>query len=136
MTLKKPIMTISDAAAAAGVNAKFIRHYENRSIIPKAARSESGYRLYSEMDVHILRFVKHARNLGFALPDIKKLVSLWRNTNRKSSEVKSIASIHIASLDNKIKELQSIKAALEKLAANCHGDHRPQCPILENLEGL
>lgn len=132
--LKAAKMTIGDAAEAAGVNAKFIRHYEDRGIIPKASRSESGYRLYSDVDVHILRFVKHARNLGFALPDIKKLVGLWRNKSRKSSEVKAIAALHIASLDQKIKELESIKSALEDLAAHCHGDHRPDCPILENLE--
>lgn len=129
------MMNIGEAAEAAGVNAKFIRHYESRGIIPKASRAENGYRSYSQNDVHILRFAKHARNLGFSLDEIKKLVNLWRNKSRKSADVKAITSGHIASLEAKIRELQSIKAALEKLAHSCHGDERPSCPILEDLEG-
>lgn len=127
-------MNIGEAAEAAGVNAKFIRHYESRSIIPKAARGENGYRNYTENDVHILRFVKHARNLGFSLAEIKKLVSLWRNRSRKSADVKHITAQHIQALDLKIRELISMRSALEKLAKNCHGDDRPECPILDNLE--
>lgn len=126
-------MNIGEAAKTAGVNAKFIRHYETRGIIPKALRTDTGYRVYSENDVHILRFVKQARNLGFSLPEIKKLVNLWRNKNRKSEEVKTITTKHIQALDAKIRELESIKRALENLAHNCHGDHRPDCPILEDL---
>ncbi|WP_141733476.1 Cu(I)-responsive transcriptional regulator [Oligoflexus tunisiensis] len=126
-------MNIGEAAKAAGVNAKFIRHYEERGIIPKAARTESGYRVYSENDVHILVFVKHARGLGFSLPEIKKLVNLWRNKSRKSEDVKSITTKHIETLNTKIRELESIKAALEDLALHCHGDERPDCPILENF---
>ena len=127
-------MNIGEAAEAAGVNTKFIRHYESRAIIPKAARAENGYRNYSESDVHILKFAKHARNLGFSLDEIKKLVNLWRNKSRKSADVKVITSGHISALETKIRELQSMKAALEKLARNCHGDDRPNCPILEDLE--
>lgn len=126
-------MNIGEAAKAAGVNPKFIRHYEARGIVPKVSRSESGYRLYSENDVHMLIFVKHARGLGFSLPEIKKLVGLWRNKARKSEDVKAITTKHIAALDSKIRELESIKAALEDLALHCHGDHRPECPILENF---
>jgi len=126
-------MNIGEAAKAAGVNPKFIRHYEARGIIPKAARTDSGYRQYSENDVHILVFVKHARGLGFSLPEIKKLVSLWRNKSRKSEDVKSITTKHIDALDIKIRELESIKAALENLAQHCHGDERPDCPILEKF---
>lgn len=127
-------MNIGEVAQAVGVNTKFIRHYEARSIIPKALRSDNGYRHYSETDVHILRFVKHARNLGFSLDEIKKLVSLWRNKSRKSSDVKTITAKHIDALETKIRELQSIKEALNKLALHCHGDDRPECPILENLQ--
>jgi Cu(I)-responsive transcriptional regulator len=126
-------MNIGEAAKAAGVNPKFIRHYEARGIIPKAARTESGYRQYSENEVHILIFVKHARGLGFSLPEIKKLVNLWRNKSRKSEDVKSITTKHIEALNAKIRELESIKAALEDLAHHCHGDERPECPILENF---
>jgi MerR family gold-responsive transcriptional activator of gol and ges genes len=126
-------MNIGEAAKTAGVNTKFIRHYETRGIIPKALRTESGYRVYSDTDVHILIFVKHARNLGFSLPEIKKLVSLWRNKNRKSEDVKSITAKHIEALNSKIRELESIKRALETLAHHCHGDDRPDCPILENF---
>lgn len=126
-------MNIGEAAISAGVNAKFIRHYEARGIIPKAIRNGSGYRVYSENDVHILRFVKHARNLGFSLPEIKKLLSLWRNKNRRSEDVKTITAKHIEALELKIRELKSIKQALESLAHHCHGDDRPDCPILEDL---
>lgn len=126
-------MNIGEAAKTAGVNAKFIRHYETRGIIPKATRTETGYRVYTENDVHILRFVKQARSLGFSLAEIKKLVNLWRNKNRKSEDVKSITTRHIQALDTKIRELESIKRALENLAHHCHGDNRPDCPILEDL---
>jgi Cu(I)-responsive transcriptional regulator len=126
-------MNIGEAAKAAGVNPKFIRHYEARGIIPKVARTESGYRQYSENDVHILIFVKHARGLGFSLPEIKKLVGLWRNKSRKSEDVKTITTKHIDALNAKIRELESIKNALEDLARHCHGDERPECPILENF---
>ncbi|MDQ3231546.1 MAG: Cu(I)-responsive transcriptional regulator [Pseudobdellovibrionaceae bacterium] len=126
-------MNIGEAAKAAGVNAKFIRHYESRGIIPKVSRTESGYRIYSENDVHILTFVKHARGLGFSLPEIKKLVSLWRNKTRKSEDVKTITTHHIEALNAKIRELETIRAALEDLATHCHGDDRPDCPILENF---
>jgi MerR family gold-responsive transcriptional activator of gol and ges genes len=126
-------MNIGEAAKAAGVNPKFIRHYEARGIIPKVARTESGYRQYSENDVHILIFVKHARGLGFSLPEIKKLVGLWRNKSRKSEDVKTITTKHIEALNLKIRELESIRNALEDLARHCHGDDRPECPILENF---
>jgi MerR family gold-responsive transcriptional activator of gol and ges genes len=126
-------MNIGEAAKTAGVNTKFIRHYETRGIIPKASRTETGYRVYSENDVHVLRFVKQARSLGFSLAEIKKLVNLWRNKNRKSEDVKSITMKHIEALDAKIRELESIKRALENLAHHCHGDNRPDCPILEDI---
>lgn len=128
-------MNISAVAKTLGMNAKAIRHYEALGIIPRAERTDSGYRIYSEKDVHILRFVKHARGLGFSLPEIKKLLGLWKNKSRRSEDVKAISARHIKALDEKIAELQSMKAALEQLARNCHGDHRPDCPILEGIEG-
>jgi MerR family transcriptional regulator, copper efflux regulator len=126
-------MNIGEAAQMSGVSAKLIRHYESIGVIPKAGRSESGYRVYSENDVHILTFVKRARTLGFAMKEIKKLVGLWKNKTRASAEVKSLALQHIKTLDQKIMELEAMSKSLKQLARNCHGDHRPDCPILEDL---
>lgn len=126
-------MNIGQAAKASGVNAKLIRHYESIGIIPKAARSEAGYRKYSENDVHVLEFVRRARGLGFSMKEIKKLVGLWRNRTRSSAEVKKLTLFHISELENKIKDLQAMRSTLKKLADCCHGDERPSCPILDNL---
>lgn len=126
-------MNIGQAAKASGVNAKLIRHYESIGIIPKAQRSEAGYRIYSEADVHILEFVKKARGLGFSMKEIKKLVSLWRNKSRASSEVKALALAHVKEMEQKIAELDSMVQTLKYLSKHCHGDHRPDCPIIENL---
>lgn len=128
-------MNIGEAAAASGVNAKLIRHYESIGIIPKAARSESGYRVYIASDVHILTFVRRARSLGFSMKEIKKLVGLWRNKSRASSEVKNLAVAHVKQLEKKIAELESIAKTLKQLAKCCHGDNRPECPILDDLAG-
>src|SRR5690606_4217465 len=118
-------MNIGKAAKASGVNAKLIRHYESIGIIPKASRSESGYRIYSDGDVSILAFVKRARGLGFSMKEIKKLVGLWRNRSRASSDVKTLALDHIKEMELKIDELQSMVKTLKNLAKNCHGDTRP-----------
>jgi len=126
-------MNIGEAADASGVNAKLIRHYESIGIIPKATRSESGYRLYSDSDVHILSFVRRARTLGFSMAEIKKLVGLWRNKSRSSSEVKTLALAHIKQLEEKIAELEAMTKTLRQLAKCCHGDTRPECPILDEL---
>ncbi len=126
-------MNIGEAAKASGVNAKLIRHYEELGIIPKASRSASGYRVYSDADVHILSFVKRARGLGFSMQEIKRLVSLWRNRSRASAEVKKMALAHIQTLESKIEELQSMAQTLRHLARHCHGDERPECPILDDL---
>lgn len=126
-------MNIKEASELSGLHAKVIRHYEEIGIIPKAQRSESGYRSYDEADVHILRFVHRSRSLGFTLVEIKKLVSLWRNKKRRSEDVKRIAAQHIAELEAKILELQSLKQALVDLSIQCQGDERPDCPILEDL---
>lgn len=126
-------MNIGDLAKASGVNAKLIRHYESIGVIPKAQRTESGYRSYTENDIHILTFVRRARSLGFSMKEIKKLVGLWRNKFRASAEVKTLALQHIKQLDLKIYELQAMSKTLKKLARCCHGDDRPDCPILEKL---
>lgn len=127
------ILNIGDAAKASGVSAKMIRHYEEVGLMPKVRRTMSGYRMYSAQDVHMLRFIKHARNLGFSMKQIEALVGLWRDTRRPSSKVKSLALEHIAELDQKIRELQTMRATLNRLAHACHGDDRPDCPILEEL---
>lgn len=126
-------MNIGQAAKASGVNAKMIRHYESIGVVPKVGRSESGYRNYSDNDVHILIFVRRARDLGFPMAEIKKLVGLWRNKSRSSAEVKALALQHIKALDQKIIQLKAMSDSLKHLARRCHGDSRPSCPILEGL---
>lgn len=126
-------MNIGQAAKASGVNAKMIRHYETLGIIPKAQRSFSGYRMYTENDIHLLTFIKRARSLGFSMKEIKKLVSLWKNKARASADVKDLATAHVKKLEEKIIELQEMVNALQHLSRSCHGDHRPDCPILEKL---
>ena len=126
-------MNIGQAAISSGVNAKLIRHYESIGVIPKVSRTEAGYRVYSETDVHILTFVRRARGLGFSMKEIKKLVGLWRNKSRASSEVKAMALEHIVELDRKISELEAMSKTLKQLAKSCHGDSRASCPILDEL---
>lgn len=125
--------SIGRAADITGLSAKMIRHYESLGIIPKANRTVGDYRVYSGKDLHILRFVKRARSLGFSMKEISGLLGLWRNQRRASAEVKRLASKHIAELDRKIEELQGMRATLADLARRCHGDARPDCPILEDL---
>lgn len=126
-------MNIGEAAKASGINSKLIRHYESIGLIAKPSRSESGYRIYSETDINILIFVKRARGLGFSMKEIKKLVSLWKNKSRTSAVVKSLALTHLKELETKIAELESMAKTLRHLAKCCHGDNRPDCPILDEL---
>lgn len=126
-------MNISQAAKVSGVSAKMIRHYESINVIPKPSRSASGYREYREADVNILSFVKRARDMGFSMVEIKKLVSLWRNKSRASADVKSLAQKHVQDMEAKIKNLQQMVQSLNHLIKSCHGDGRADCPILENL---
>lgn len=126
-------MNIGQASKASGVSQRMIRHYEGLGLIPAPARTEAGYRVYGEGDVHTLRFIGRARDLGFPLDDIAQLVRLWRDRSRASAEVKALALSHVADLERKIRELQDMRRTLEHLAATCHGDDRPDCPILEEL---
>jgi len=126
-------LNIGQAAEASGVSAKMIRHYEEIGLIPKARRTDSNYRTYSEADVHTLRFIKQARNLGFPIGAIGKLLALWRDHRRPSRKVKELALAHVQELEARIRELQTMKHTLEHLAKHCHGDDRPDCPILEGL---
>lgn len=127
-------MNIGEVAVLSEVNSKMIRRYESLGIIPKAGRSISGYRQYSQNDVHVLKFVKRARELGFSMKDIKQLVSLWRNKKRPSSQVKSIAKKHAEELEKKLHEIQAMLSTLNTLVAHCHGNDRPDCPILDGLD--
>ena len=124
---------IGEAAARSGVSAKMIRHYETLSLLPKVGRTASGYRQYGPREVHNLRFVRRARELGFSMVEIAALLKLWQNRRRASADVKRIALSHVADLDRRMSEMAAMKRTLETLAACCHGDDRPDCPILDEL---
>jgi MerR family copper efflux transcriptional regulator len=126
-------MNIGEAARASGVSAKMIRYYEQVGLLAPRGRSESGYRLYGPAEVHTLRFIRQARRLGFLVEDIRKLLALWHDRSRASSEVKAIALEHVGELDRRIAELEEMRDVLAHLARHCHGDARPDCPILEEL---
>lgn len=126
-------MNIGEAAAASGVSAKMIRHYEKIGLIDPADRTDSGYRVYDERDVHTLRFIRRARNLGFSVPDIQELLALWRNRQRASADVKALALHHLECLQAKVAEIQGMIELLEQLVAACSDDERPDCPILGDL---
>jgi Cu(I)-responsive transcriptional regulator len=124
---------IGEAAQLSGVSAKMIRHYESIRLIPEAGRSVAGYRLYSDADLHRLRFIKRSRSLGFSIKQIETLLGLWDNRSRESAEVKRLALDHAAELAEKVREMQTMQRTLEELARQCHGDERPDCPILQDL---
>jgi MerR family copper efflux transcriptional regulator len=126
-------MNIGQAAAASGITAKMIRYYESIALIPPGRRSDAGYRIYSDDDLHVLRFVKRARSLGFSLEQIGELLSLWRNKARASADVKTIALGHVAALNDRIAELTEMRDTLQTLAGCCQGNDRPDCPILQSL---
>lgn len=127
-------MNIGEASKASGVSAKMIRYYEQTGLIPAAGRTNSGYRDYSGRDVHMLRFIRRARDLGFSVAEIGDLLGLWRDETRQSAEVKRLAQGHVHELERKIKDLQDMVHTLTVLINSCRGDHRPHCPILEGLE--
>jgi MerR family gold-responsive transcriptional activator of gol and ges genes len=127
-------MNIGEASKTSGVSAKMIRYYEQVGLIPPAGRTDSGYRAYSESDVHMLRFIRRARDLGFSVPKINDLLGLWRDRSRKSADVKRVAQQHLADLQRRIDELKQMADTLQTLSDCCSGDDRPDCPILSNLE--
>ena len=129
-------MKIGEASAASGISQRMIRHYEKIGLIPAAARRDSGYRDYDEREVHTLRFIGHARDLGFPIEEIRQLVALWHDRARSSVDVKSLALARAKELRRKARELDEMRGALEHLASQCHGDDRPDCPILGDLAGL
>jgi Cu(I)-responsive transcriptional regulator len=126
-------MNIGQAAQATGVSAKMIRHYESVGLLPPATRTEAGYRQYGDRDVSTLRFVRQSRDLGFSIDQIRDLLGLWQDRERPSRQVKALAQTHIDELDAKLRELQAMKATLEHLVHCCHGDDRPDCPIIDSL---
>jgi Cu(I)-responsive transcriptional regulator len=126
---------IGEAAEATGVSAKMIRHYEEIGLVPKAGRTVAGYRIYRDADVHVLRFIRRARDMGFTMKEISGLLGLWQNKRRASADVKRLAAKHMADLDARIAELQGMRRTLEHLVHCCHGDDRPDCPILDDLAG-
>lgn len=128
-------MNIGEAAQASGVSAKMIRHYEEIGLMPKVARTEAGYRRYSEREVHLLRFIRQCRTLGFSMQQTGDLMGLWLDQSRTSAKVKQLANNHITELEAKIHELQTMRSTLEQLVQHCHGDGRPDCPILDALGG-
>ena len=128
-------LNIGQAARRSGVSAKMIRHYESQGLLKAVRRTDAGYRIYDASDVHSLQFVRRARGLGFSMKEIDQLLGLWQNRRRSSGDVRRIAQRHIVDLDHKIHELQTMRRTLEDLVHRCHGDHRPDCPILEDLAG-
>ncbi len=128
-------MNIGAAARQSGVSAKMVRHYESLGLLPQVQRSDSGYRQYSDAEVHTLRFIKRARDLGFSMAEIAELVSLWQNRRRASASVRRIAQKHAADLAQRIAAMQAMQQTLVHLVHCCQGDERPECPILDDLAG-
>ena len=126
-------VAIGDAALRSGVSAKMVRHYEALGLLGHVARTEAGYRQYLEADVHTLRFIKRSRDLGFSMAEIGELVGLWRNRRRASANVKRIAQQHVQDLSDRIAAMQAMQRTLQDLLQHCHGDERPDCPILDDL---
>ena len=126
-------VAIGEAAKRAGVSPRMVRHYESLGLLPPVNRTESGYRQYSASDVHALRFIRRGRDLGFSMDEIGNLLTLWQDQSRASSQVKAIAEKHITALSERIAAMQSMQRSLQTLVHCCHGDERPDCPILEDL---
>lgn len=129
-------MNIGEAARLSGVSAKMVRHYEALGLLPPVPRTDSGYRQYTEAEVHTLRFIKRARELGFSMDEIEQLVGLWRNRRRASANVRRIAQQHADDLAQRIEAMQAMQRSLLALIDGCHGDDRPDCPILDDLSGI
>jgi MerR family transcriptional regulator, copper efflux regulator len=129
------LFNIGEAARRSGVSAKMVRHYESLGLLPSVDRTESGYRQYTDKEVHTLRFIKRSRDLGFSMEEIANLLKLWQNRKRSSADVRRIASKHVAELNQRMAEMEAMRRTLEHLIHCCQGDHRPDCPILDELEG-
>ena len=126
-------MSIKEAAEASGVSAKMIRYYESIGLITDIARTAAGYRVYGPLEVQTLRFIRGARELGFSIDQMRELLALWRERDRASADVKRLALDHVQSLERKAASLQAMIRTLRNLAETCHGDDRPDCPIIEGL---
>jgi len=126
-------VAIGEAAARSHVSARMIRHYESLGLLPRGARTDSGYRQYTEADVHTLRFIRRARDLGFSIEEISALLGLWQDRSRASSQVKQIALRQVEKLEQRIAAMQDMQRRLQALVSSCHGDDRPECPILDEL---
>lgn len=130
---KRDTFNIGEASRISGVSAKMIRYYEEIGLLAPVTRAQNGYRVYSEKEVHDLKFIQRARALGFPVSRIHDLLALWRNHERSSSDVKKIALQQITELEKKISEMEALKQTLQQLADRCHGNSRPECPILDDL---
>ena len=128
-------LTIGEAARSAGISARMVRHYESLGLLAAVARSDSGYRQYTEADVHTLHFIRRSRDLGFSMEEIAELLALWHDRSRASSQVKRIAQAHIDDLSQRIAAMQSMQRSLQTLVSCCKGNDRPDCPILDDLAG-
>ncbi|TDR52073.1 MerR family copper efflux transcriptional regulator [Halomonas ventosae] len=126
-------MNIGEAARASGISGKMIRYYESIGLIAPVGRTDAGYRVFSDKDIHTLRFIFRARSLGFSVEQMSNLLALWHDRHRASSDVKAFALTHIEELNSKINKLQAMRETLEHLVKHCHGDERPDCPILGDL---
>ena len=128
-------VAIGTAARLSGVSARMVRHYESLGLLARVGRTDSGYRQYSQVDVRTLQFIKRGRDMGFSMVEISELVSLWHDRQRASANVKRIAQKHVADLNQRIQSMQAMQRTLTNLLEHCHGDERPDCPILDDLAG-
>jgi len=126
-------MNIGEAAQRSGVSAKMVRHYESLGLLPRVTRTDAGYRQYGDKEVHTLRFIRRARDLGFSIAEIAELLKLWQNQRRSSASVKRIAQEHLAALEAKMAEMAAMRKTLQHLVHCCSGDERPDCPIIDEL---
>jgi len=124
---------VGEAARLSNVSAKMVRHYESLGLLPTVLRTDAGYRQYTDKEVHTLRFIRRARDLGFSMAEIAELLKLWQNRRRPSASVKRIAQEHVAALDAKMAEMAAMRKTLQHLVHCCNGDERPDCPILDEL---
>lgn len=126
-------LSIGEAARSVGISPRMVRHYESLGLIAGVARTDSGYRQYTEADLHTLHFIRRSRDLGFSMEEIAELLALWHDRSRASSQVKRIAQQHIDDLSQRIAAMQAMQRSLTTLVGCCHGDERPDCPILDDL---